>query len=121
MKPIFKRAAAVALAGALVAATAAPSMARPHWRPWAAAGVGFLAGAAIASAANANSYYYNGYGGYAYQPGYTYEPGYAYGSGYTYAPYSAYGYERNDGSPISPSYDSRYDTYYGQSSSINGR
>jgi hypothetical protein len=90
MNKIAKTSAALALGGALLAGSVTASSAR-DWRPWAAAGAGFVAGAAIAGAAANNSYYYGpGY----YERGYAYEPGYAYGSTYSYEPgYSSYSYE----------------------------
>ncbi len=91
MRSIGKAAMILALGGALAASTATASSAR-GWRPWAAAGAGFVAGAAIgsAAAASANGYYYDR----GYAPGYAYGPGY-YGAeeGYAYAPsYSAPSY-----------------------------
>jgi hypothetical protein len=91
MNSVVKAATAVVLGGALVAGSVTASSAR-SWRPWAAAGAGFVAGAAIgAAAANANANAY--YGPRYYEPGYAYEPAYggpAYQSyGYQgYAPYS---------------------------------
>ncbi len=76
-------AAALALAGALVAATATPSFSDNRWGY--AAG-GFAAGALVgAAAANANAgYYYGpGYQGYAYAPAPSYGPAYY---SYGYAP-----------------------------------
>lgn len=92
MKTIIKYAATVALTGALALAAAAPSEAR-NGRNAAAAigfGVGAVAGAAIASSAYNNGYYY-GDPGYAYAPDYTYEPGPIDGS-YAYEPAPSYGY-----------------------------
>jgi len=95
MKPITKTALALALGGAVLASSVTASSAR-SWRPWAAAGAGFVAGAAIgAAAANANAYYYGpgyyyapgpyAYDGYAYDPGPTYvAPAYSYRYGYGY-------------------------------------
>ena len=79
MKTIGKYAAAVTLAGLLAATAITPSEARNG--RWAAAGVGFAAGALL-GAAVANNYYYGpGY----YAPGY-YGPAY-YGPGpYAYEP-----------------------------------
>jgi hypothetical protein len=95
MNTLVKTTAALALGGALLAGSVTDSSAR-NWRPWAAAGAGFIAGAAIAgAAANANAGYYYGPG--YYDRGYAYEPGYTYGSGYAYEPgYSGpvYTYER---------------------------
>ena len=92
MKTIFKYAATVALTGALALAAASPGEAR-NGRNAAAIGfgVGAVAGAAIASSAYNNGYYY-GDPGYAYGPGYAYAPGYAYDDAYAYAPAPAYGY-----------------------------
>jgi hypothetical protein len=92
-------AAALALAGALVATAATPSLALDRWG---AAGLGFAAGTVVgATAANANAGYYYG-SGYAYAPysydayGYAYAPsaGYAYvpSAGYAYAPSAGYAY-----------------------------
>lgn len=80
MNNVIKASAALALGGALLAGSVSDSSAR-NWRPWAAAGAGFVAGAAIAgAAANANRGYY-------YQDGYAYEPGY---SSYSYGePYAS--------------------------------
>jgi hypothetical protein len=91
MKTILKYAATVALTGALALAAAAPSEAR-NGRNAAAIGygVGALAGAAIASSAYNNGYYY-GDPGYAYAPGYAYDDGYTYNS-YAYEPAPRYGY-----------------------------
>ena len=81
MKPILRTSVALALAGVLAASAATPTFAR-DWRPWAAAGAGFAAGAIVGSAV-ANSYYGPSYyGAYAYEPGYAYEPAYAYEPGY---------------------------------------
>lgn len=85
MSPFTKTAAAVTLAGAMVLAAAAPSEARGG--RWAAAGIGFAAGALIgAAAANAaaSSYYAPGYygGGYGY--------GGYYGGPYAYEPAPVY-------------------------------
>ncbi len=72
MKTILKYAATVALTGALALAAATPSKA---WHGHNAAAIGFgvgaVAGAAIASSAYNNGYYYG-------DPGYAYAPGYAY-------------------------------------------
>jgi len=91
MKTILKYAATVALTGAIALAAAAPSEAR-NGRNAAAIGfgVGAVAGAAIASSAYNNGYYY-GDPGYAYGPGYAYEPGPIDGS-YAYDPGPRYGY-----------------------------
>jgi hypothetical protein len=126
MRSFVKTAAVAGVAGVLAIASMTPSEARN--RGWGvAAGIG-LAGAAIASAAAANSYYYGpGYYGYygadyGYAPGYAYEPyyaapGYSYGyapgySAYAYAPgYSGYGYVNRFGS-----YPPNYDPGYGYNS-----
>ncbi len=59
-----------------------------------AAGVigGIAAGAAIAGAGSAPSYYYGP--GYAYDPGYAYPPAYAYDGPAYYGEYGYYGYRR---------------------------
>lgn len=85
MRPFVKNAIALALAGAVTASAATPTLAR-SWKPWAAAGAGFVAGAAVGSAiASSRAYYGPGYAysGYAY-----YSPGYAYAPEY----YDAYAY-----------------------------
>lgn len=98
MRVLKTHAAALALAGTLVAAAATPSLALDRWG---AAGVGFAAGAVVgATAANANAGYYGS--GYAYEPygydayGYASAPsaGYAYApaEGYAYAPSAGYAY-----------------------------
>ena len=79
MKPILRTSVALALASVLTASAASTTVAR-DWRPWAAAGAGFAAGAIVGSAV-ANSYY----GPHYYGPGYAYAPGYAY-DGYAYEP-----------------------------------
>jgi len=91
MKTFLKYAATVALAGALALAATAPSEAR-NGRNAAAIGfgVGALAGAAIASSAYNNGYYY-GDPGYAYGPGYAYDDAYVPDS-YAYEPAPSYGY-----------------------------
>lgn len=87
MSPFTKTAAALTMAGAVLVAAAAPSEARGG--RWAAAGIGFaagaLAGAAIANAV-AGSYTYGGPGYY----GYNYP---SYGYGYAGYPYGGYAYE----------------------------
>lgn len=84
MTPFAKGAMAVALAGALTAGAVSTASAR-SWKPWAAAGAGFAAGAIVGSALAAPRYY---------GPGYAYSPAYAYEPAYTYAPgYDAYAYE----------------------------
>lgn len=105
MNVLVKPAMILGLAGAMALGSMTPSEARSG-RTWAAAGVGFAAGAMLgAAAANANrGYYYNE--PYAYAPGPTYsgysepvyvEPGYGYNAyGYdSYPVYSAPRY-RND-------------------------
>ena len=91
MKTFFKYASIVALTGAVALAAATPSEAR-HGRNAAAIGfgVGALAGAAIASSAYNDGYYY-GDPGYAYAPGYAYDDTYTYDS-YAYEPAPRYGY-----------------------------
>ena len=80
--------AALALAGALVATAATPSLALDRWE---AAGLGFAGGAIVgAAAANANAGYYGS--GYAYAP-YSYD---AYG--YASAPSAGYAYSPTGGS-----------------------
>jgi hypothetical protein len=92
MNTLTRTSMMVALGGALLASSVTASSAR-NWRPWAAAGAGLVAGAAIAgAAANANAYYGPRYGYGYYGPGYGYEgyaagpayvgPGYSYGYGY---------------------------------------
>jgi hypothetical protein len=88
MKWVTKASLVLALGSALLASSVTASSAR-HWRPWAAAGAGFVAGAAIGLAsARANAYYetqYGSYGpGYAYEPGYVSQPNYDYRYGYGY-------------------------------------
>ncbi len=87
MNTITKTTLALALGSAVLASSVTASSAA-NWRPWAAAGAGFVAGAAVgAAAANANAGYY-------YGPGYAYEPGYSYGPSVTYdSGYSGYAYE----------------------------
>jgi hypothetical protein len=82
MSTFVKSATALALAGALTAGAASQADAR-SWKPWAAAGAGFVAGAAVGSALAAPRYgYYGpGYASYAYAPGYA--PAY---DAYAYAP-----------------------------------
>ncbi len=76
MNNLTKCAAIVAVAGTFTAATVTAGMAR-DWRPWAAAGAGFAAGAVVGSAAaNVRAGYYG--------PGH-YGHGYAYGPSYGYA------------------------------------
>ena len=83
MKPILKTSVALALASVVAASVATPSLAR-DWRPWAAAGAGFAAGAIVGSAVANSHYGPHYYGAYAYEPGYAYEPTYNYG--YAYEP-----------------------------------
>lgn len=84
MKPFLKNSLTLALVGTITVATASPTFART-WRPAAAAGAGFVAGAAVgAAAANAAMY------GPAYRA-YGYVPGQAYGG-------SGYGNYYSDGS-----------------------
>ncbi len=102
MKRFVKPLAIAGVAGAMALGAMTSSEARP--RGWAAAGVGFaagaLVGAAAANAANSHyhgSYYHGGYyhdGGYAYAPA----PGGVYYSapaydGYAYEPAPTYRYE----------------------------
>lgn len=83
---IANKSLALAVAGIVTVAAVTPSFAR-SWRPWAAAGAGFAAGAAIgAAAASSRAFYGPGYGSYAYAPGYgsyAYAPGY---QAYAYSP-----------------------------------
>lgn len=108
MTPFSKGVVALALAGALTASAVNTASAR-SWKPWAAAGAGFAAGAVVGSALTAPRYGYAygpAYSSYGYAPGYTYAPAYdsgydayAYSPGVTYeAPvvvprYSGYGYD----------------------------
>lgn len=94
MNRIVKSATTATLTGALALASAMPSQA--HDGRWGAAAVGFgagaLVGAAAASTAYNNGYYY---GADYYEPGYAYAPGYdsyAYEPGYAYVPAPSYGY-----------------------------
>ena len=79
---------AAVLAGALVVSTATPSIA--HDRAWTAAGIGFVAGAALgAAAASADTnVYYSPYADYAYAPAVVYHPApaYVYAPAYAYVP-----------------------------------
>lgn len=107
MNAIVKTTAALTLAGSLVAAAATPTFAR-SWKPWAAAGAGFAAGAVVgAAAANANAHYYGP--GYAYGPGYdsyAYQDTYAYGPAPRYYRYgSQYGYEKRPGCATDGNYN----------------
>jgi hypothetical protein len=103
--------AALALAGALVATAATPSLALDRWE---AAGLGFAGGAIVgAAAANANAGYYGS--GYAYAP-YSYDA-YGYASvpsgGYAYAPTTGYMYAPSAGSAFAavPTYSTRSYTF----------
>lgn len=94
MNKLFKYAGAATLTAALALAAASPSEAR-NGRNTAAAigfGAGALVGAAVASSAYNNGYYYGD--GYAYDPGPAYyAPGYAYEAAPVYvapAPRPAY-------------------------------
>lgn len=84
MKQFTKGAMAIALAGALTASAVGSASAR-SWKPWAAAGAGFAAGAIVGSALTAPRYYGYGpaYSGYAYAPAYD---AYAYEPAVTYEP-----------------------------------
>ena len=82
MNRILKYAGAATLTAALALAAVSPSQARDGRN--AAAAIGFAAGAVV-GAAVASSAYDNGY----YYDGYAYDPGYAPGPGY-YAPGPAY-------------------------------
>lgn len=89
MKPFARNAMALALAGALTAGAASTASAR-SWKPWAAAGAGFAAGAVVGSALAAPRYYGPGY---AYAPDYA-ASSYVYSPGYVSAPaYESYAYE----------------------------
>lgn len=103
MTPFAKGVVALALAGALTASAASTASAR-SWKPWAAAGAGFAAGAIVGSALTAPRY------GYAYGPAYSsyaYSPAY---SSYAYSPaYSSYAYA--PGYASAPAYDSAYGAY----------
>lgn len=93
MTSLTKSALALVLAGALTAGAASSASAR-SWKPWAAAGAGFAAGAIVGSALAGPRHYGPGYSGYAYEPGYavTYDTAPAYDA-YAYAPgYDAYAY-----------------------------
>jgi hypothetical protein len=90
MKSFTKGAIALALAGAVTVGAASTAAAR-SWKPWAAAGAGFAAGAIVGSALAAPRYYGPGYSAYAYEPGYTvtYDTAPAYDA-YAYSPGVAY-------------------------------
>jgi hypothetical protein len=92
MKTIFKYATAAALTGALALAAVTPGEARDGRNAAAAIGfgAGALVGAAAASSAYNNGYYYAD-PGYAYAPGYVYDAAPAYDS-YAYVPAPSYGY-----------------------------
>jgi hypothetical protein len=108
MYTILKGAAATALLGAVVIASATPGEARNRWIGPAAAG--FAAGAIVGSAATANAY---GYGPGYYAPGYAYAPAPAYAPSYGYeSSYDAYAYD----APVV--YAPRY--YYRGRSGSNG-
>lgn len=100
MTPFAKGAVALALAGAMTAGAMNTASAR-SWKPWAAAGAGFAAGAIVGSALAAPRYYGPGYySAYAHSPGYTYAPAY---ESYAYEPGVVY-----ESTVIVPRY------YYGQ-------
>lgn len=80
MKPVTKNSLALALAGAMIVAAASPTFAR-SWRSGAAAGAGFVAGAAVGAAAANAAMYGPGYQAYAYAPGQM-QPAYGYGGSY---------------------------------------
>ena len=85
MNRIVKPAMVLGLAGILAVASMTTSEARNNG--WAAAGIGFAAGALVgAAAANANNYYYGPGYRYGYRPAYGYGPGYAYDDAYAYQP-----------------------------------
>ena len=117
MNKFVKYTAAATLAGALALATAMPSQAR-HGHNAAAIGfgAGALVGAAAASAAYNNGYYYGPapgyYGDYAYEPGYVYDadPGYVYEPAPTYYYGGGYRDHQRDCtvSPASYMYNSCY-------------
>jgi len=121
MTPFAKGVVALALAGALTASAASTASAR-SWKPWAAAGAGFAAGAIVGSALTAPRYGYAygpAYSSYAYGPAYS---SYAYGpaySSYAYSPaYSSYAYSPAyssyayaPGYASAPAYDSAYGAY----------
>jgi hypothetical protein len=97
MKTMIKQAGMLAAAGVLAVSIATPSFARDGGRVAAAAGVGFVAGALIGTAAANNGYYGPDY---AY-----YGPDYAYGPDY-YAPAPRYVYR------TAPAYASYPDESY---------
>lgn len=107
MTPFSKGAVALVLAGAMTAGAMTTASAR-SWRPWAAAGAGFAAGAIVGSALTAPRY------GYAYGPGYAYAPAYssyAYAPGYAEPAYDSYAYAPGvayESTVVVPRY------YYGQ-------
>ena len=77
MNRIVKPAMVLGLAGILAVASMTPSEARNNG--WAAAGIGFAAGALVgAAAANANNHYYAPGYRYGYGPDYAYDDAYAY-------------------------------------------
>jgi hypothetical protein len=116
----MKPALVLGMAGAMALGSMTASEARSgRWVAGAAIG---LVGAAVAGAAiaNANSYRYGYYNGYAYGPGYTYAPAYGYDT-YAYSPtyvapaYVApqyYGPVYSD-QPYPYSDNERYGPYYG--------
>jgi hypothetical protein len=111
MRLLGKTALVLGVAGAIGLAAIAPSEARGGRNAAAiAAGVGgFAVGAAIGSAAAANSYYgpgygYYGYDSYAYAPTYAPAPAYSepYVSGSYYGPVGGYGYYGYDSNSTGP-------------------
>ncbi|HEY1152354.1 MAG TPA: hypothetical protein VGE73_00785 [Pseudolabrys sp.] len=114
MQTFGKIFATVAVVGAVAVAAASPSEARNG--RWAAAGVGFAAGAVVgaaaANAANSNYYYGSGYYGQSYGPSYGYaEPSYGYVEP-SYG-YDAYAYEPGP-TYVAPTYRyRRTDSKYG--------
>jgi hypothetical protein len=102
MKPFARTAMVLALAGAVTAGAAGSASAR-SWKPWAAAGAGFAAGAIVGSALTAPRYYGPGYSAYAYGPGYAYAPAY---DAYAYEPAVTY-----EPIVVAPTY--YYGGYYG--------
>jgi len=78
MKPFIRDTLALTLAGAMTVAAASPTFAR-SWRHGAAAGAGFVAGAAVGAAAANAAVYGPGYQAYAYAPGQA-PASYGYGS-----------------------------------------
>ncbi len=116
MNRIIKITAAATLTGAVALAMATPSQARHGWNAAAIGfGAGALVGAAAASAAYNNGYYYGD--GYAYEPAYAYAPDYAYEPAYAYAP--DYAYEPAYVAPYVYSYDSYYPSRWQDQHSTN--